>query len=510
MGGLVVWRWQQNHFMAPDAPRVAHLVLIGAPLLGSCEIFRTLAEGYSEPKVAESWTGQAGEAIKDTVLKVFLEDVAPAAFSFPGAFQLLPAVPSEGSASCVPVPEKEEGPVPFSPGDYFSLSFWGLGNGGVPGGPGQKIIQDAISRFRDGLGVSESEFTKMFSGVLATAKAFRGDFERKLRPSKIPVTAYSSEYFKTPYQAWVEPRSGEISWPFLMHGDGRVIWQSAGAARDTRRHVEAFAGLRSVHGDLPNSDRFEREFIDKRLSEIVQAHRILGALRVLSRDAAFLTAYRQAFQRKTVGLLDWARMETALLGQSLPPSTERDADMSAQQQVVEGFNRQVDSQPDPVLALNDLRGKHGLADRGPGARDFGQIRELAASLEMNAARHVERPTLGDVSLLKAVSALGRQGSALVVANRPKAAVGPLTEADLLAQNIPTRYDFVAKVRQLKASIVANLGMAFFAAGDCQKAEEYLRRADAQANPYARSYLRRPCTDARTGRTIQLSPAPGPR
>src|SRR5688572_6622878 len=78
MGGLVAWQWAAQHGGGADGgPRARHLVLVGSPVAGSCEMFRVLSDGYTAPTVHPDYATAFGRLMKpitDTALKWFTTD----------------------------------------------------------------------------------------------------------------------------------------------------------------------------------------------------------------------------------------------------------------------------------------------------------------------------------------------------------------------------------------------------------------------------------------------------
>jgi pimeloyl-ACP methyl ester carboxylesterase len=483
MGGLVAWQWAAQHGRGADGgPRARHLVLVGSPVAGSCEMFRVLSDGYTAPTVHPDYATAFGRLMKpitDTALKWFTTDALAAAYTFPSVFELLPAVPDEALEGCVPVPRRDGEVVRRERGDYYVPAFWSAPFG-------QTVLTPAVvARYR----AAGIDPVRRLEAVLDVAARFR----RSLRVDAldVPVALYSSEVFNTPVQADVHA-DFRVDWTkHQRYGDGRVEWTSAVALRHGRRHVEWYRELLSVHGDLTSDERFEKHFVNGRLPALVQANVVLTAMRRLLEVPGLVDAARRA----RLAPVSWEVLEAARSGRSLTPD-QRDADVVADQQLVDRFVRAVTAPAGDVVARVDAaRRAQDAAGRDPDANA-----RVAAPLGVAARDLARTDLLGDVGDLKKTAAYGRLGSALTFAGYPAAAIGPLRNAQARLAALPPeiRARYPSDVQRIDAAVTGNLGIALFKSGACEDAEPILREALALGNRYAAGYLRQPCRDGVTG------------
>jgi len=81
MGGLVAWSWKNLYYQKGHYDfYLARLLLLSAPLQGSCEMLRMLLMGYRP----------IPGGLHETSYKFLFDYLLPATYTFPSLFQLLP------------------------------------------------------------------------------------------------------------------------------------------------------------------------------------------------------------------------------------------------------------------------------------------------------------------------------------------------------------------------------------------------------------------------------------
>lgn len=287
-GGVVAWAWQQKY--GADNPRVRHLILLGSPLKGSCEIARTLLEGFQGaiPREKPDAKWLALDWMQRLFRNILTGELRSAAFTFPSTFQILPRfldgepLATKLDRGCLITTTSNGTDIPT---DFLAPAFWRTT-------AGRAVIGDAWKQIGD---PDLEVFLTRLDKVLQMAKDFRLD----LTHSNLPVTYfYSSDYPTTQKVLLPNARVGRdeaVLLPAL--GDGRVPFGTIldACGNGLMRSIR----VTEKHGDLPKSKPFEEEIqsllpavADFAAIDRVFKQDLAGAVRVLQLDPASTAALR--------------------------------------------------------------------------------------------------------------------------------------------------------------------------------------------------------------------------
>lgn len=205
MGGLVVWWWQQEFYSKSRYPfEVQHLILLGTPLQGSCEMARMLLLGYQD--IPEKFYNSSGErsylshvAYRQVFIH-FFETLRPAALTYPSIFQLLPLPPSDNERlACIRDQALPDDPIV----DYFSPATWS-------NSPRHRLFLDKILKEdpwkETGLGDREA-FMQRVSRAVDAGRDFRKALVLK---TAIPLTMFGSNSYYTVEQVVIGSKQGVL------------------------------------------------------------------------------------------------------------------------------------------------------------------------------------------------------------------------------------------------------------------------------------------------------------
>ena len=240
MGGLVVSRWLQTTPKHDRPVAVERVVLVGTPLLGSCEAARMLLQGYG--------AADGSGVIEDQLVKRLFDSAKPALFTFPSLFQLLPKF-SEDTA-CLKMPATVGGQAVAL--RHHSPDFWiGAPNrrGGLKGGSGARL-----TKFAAASGMSIEEYEASVRAAVEAGARFRSTFDSKPRDEGYSIIyAYSTSKdmaagynLKWSQDGWFEI----VGAASKVKGDGRVVPRSA---RNEGTGAERWMSRLQIglsHGDL--------------------------------------------------------------------------------------------------------------------------------------------------------------------------------------------------------------------------------------------------------------------
>lgn len=272
MGGLIAWYWQQVYGRDPGPVR--HIALLGAPLTGSCEMFRTLLHGYE--------LSGSDSVLKKLGARLLLGDrLRAAAFTFPGALEVLPAVPDKAEDGCI---EEPVGLGDTKASNYFRIDWWEKGVGSyLLGEPWEQLKSLGKSREE-----RRRKFFDWFGSALAVANKFRTK-SLDLSQRHIPVTYFYSRDFGTPGKARAIPdkmRRYRSIFEVMPSGDGRITRASVlhleglFAQPASQAGGKAFWECHERHGRLPEDERFTN-WLSERLTDlhrVTQASKLAGLL----------------------------------------------------------------------------------------------------------------------------------------------------------------------------------------------------------------------------------------
>jgi len=302
MGSLVAWSWK-NRFYGPSRREyeftLSNLVVLGAPLHGSCEILRMLLLGY-KPATGAGAVERSGYAVLFGPLKA-------AAYTFPSVFELLvpsPASPADNDlrTSCLVVDSGVSGAATavdhFNPAVWDKTLFPALEPGFLSRWFGTKPVWDQ-------LGMSRASFLTLFTRLLETGKRFRKEFRQQEEPIGGPDSAQSrlhyfySERRDTVYQ--VQVSRGQIVGKALPQGDGRVPVTSA-LNEGYRSSSASLTSLSEGHGELIKDPNF-LSWLKYKLSDAVKARRVQGGIEALWSDPMGRAVLTQEIRERGGGVV---------------------------------------------------------------------------------------------------------------------------------------------------------------------------------------------------------------
>jgi pimeloyl-ACP methyl ester carboxylesterase len=287
MGGLVAWWWlYQYHGFATQPSRypfrgIHHVVLLGTPLDGTCDIIRMLMEGYREIPDRSYSPDPLKRIAYRKLYEIFFDDLKPAALTFPAIFQLLPTPGPDEQKACLLQALPQGGSKVI---DYFDITSWD--DHCPPGTPNcdalySTALKNHPAKTRDDemawdtIGMDKSTFMERLRLSVDAGKEFRATMSQSLELSKkfsypFAVTLFGSKKFETTTKLvvkWVDPVwclpftsiclstghfEATIVRPVAGNGDGRVLESSS---RPDLHGVHKQLTT-SEHGSLLEDDNF--------------------------------------------------------------------------------------------------------------------------------------------------------------------------------------------------------------------------------------------------------------
>ena len=287
MGGLVAWWWLHHYHGFADQPArypfrsIRHIVLLGTPLDGTCDIIRMLMEGYQEIPDRSYSPDPLKRIAYRKLYELFFDDLKSAALTFPSIFQLMPTSGSDENKACLLQALPQGGTKVL---DYFDITSWD--NHCPAGTPNCDTLYSTALKNRpdktrddhmawDLTGMDKSTFMERLKISVDAGKEFRTDMNRSLDLSKqfsypFDITLFGSKKFETTTKLvvkWVEPlwcvpftstclSPGHFETtmvrPVAGNGDGRVLESSA---RPELHHIQKQLTT-SEHGSLLEDDNF--------------------------------------------------------------------------------------------------------------------------------------------------------------------------------------------------------------------------------------------------------------
>ena len=262
-GAVVAWQWQQTH--DPTAAGVEHLVLFGAPLAGTCEAVQFLIEGFGPG------AGEPNDFITRLGYRVLMGELRPTAFTFPGAFQLVP----EGCLEKLTV--RASGPPEASPLAPRSIEFW-------KGPIGRQIIDDPWTE----LEVSADTFWAALEHAIAEAgRSMPDPSRRRVRnvraffsnehptARQIRLVVDGSDHILSDEEVEKAGLGKDNPIVVTAPGDGRVL---ACDSPDCPLKDVCREKISLAHGLLGDSERF-RSYAQFHLPAVVKALAVRAAVR---------------------------------------------------------------------------------------------------------------------------------------------------------------------------------------------------------------------------------------
>lgn len=263
MGAVLAWHWK-NNYAAQEVGRypskrktsksssrgerpfeLVALVVVGAPLRGSCEVARMLVQGYS---AADHATGSEKIGIG-----LLFAGAHPAIFTFPSAFELLP---SDGG--CLKVKDGNN----YADQDLLRIGTWH--NNGY----------SAIRKFAKEAGFdTRDEYLSLVQGAINAAARFRTKFDTSQRDDRVFFLYSQSFPMQSGYLAetkddWLRLNTGALRAD--KSGDGRVIKESA-YPENPDGVIGLSWPLSSGHDRLINDKEFS-QFLTDVLSRYIKEH----------------------------------------------------------------------------------------------------------------------------------------------------------------------------------------------------------------------------------------------
>lgn len=263
MGGLVAWHWKNTHLGKNDRPfTMVDLILVGSPLQGSCEIVKTLVEGYSESDDA-SW-------LHKVISKQVFKNAHAAFFTFPSVFEL---IPKYEKCNCF-VRELNGNPFPQDP---FEFGTWHQESG-----------HSVIRKFYNDTGLTEEEYRFLIEHAIQEAKKFHAIFDPRQHKDTVYLlysgsTKMASEYIiENDKKDWLRIKNKGYSYSKL--GDGRVLSESArNKCDETEMDFPIYYHLPTeTHGSLLKDDQFKMFIKDSLMDEIDKRIKIESTYNILN------------------------------------------------------------------------------------------------------------------------------------------------------------------------------------------------------------------------------------
>jgi pimeloyl-ACP methyl ester carboxylesterase len=271
MGGIVAWHWKHRYAASQRPFKLIGLVVLGSPLLGTCEAGRMLIQGYKAPRDSPSWEKWATDNI--------FGQAHAAVLTFPSVYQLLPAFDRE--RPCI-VTRRVDGT--YSPQNHHSIDLWLGREGGKSGllGAGGKKLKELARQAN----MSEKEYRDAVEYAVGRGHSFRQKFKPKLDDDDHVILLYS-EYFRVTRRVTVGTDTGGWYWikEFEVDsGDGRVPTHSA-------KNETFFDPLKASryrldldHGDLPKDPEFGTIVRDN-VVPLIQRLKTIQAATIVATDS---------------------------------------------------------------------------------------------------------------------------------------------------------------------------------------------------------------------------------
>lgn len=242
MGGRMFWHWKNRHPTQDERPfTLLSLVLVGSPVLGSCEVARMLIDGYMP------YYGATGFA--EFAYDLIFKNAHGAIFTFPSVFQLLPK-----DDACVAL-EGSAGPAEQS---LLTLDFW------------KRRFKSHFLEFARSTGMPGNtdagrlqKYEELVSAALAKARDFRLAFKEDQGDDFVHYIFSSRLKMHDRYILRSDAGSLKIARKETeVFGDGRVPKYSA-INRDGRRYPNGqIYRLDFGHGELLSDPKL-MDFVDE-------------------------------------------------------------------------------------------------------------------------------------------------------------------------------------------------------------------------------------------------------
>jgi pimeloyl-ACP methyl ester carboxylesterase len=261
MGGLLAWHWK-NRFRGKRPFCLAALVIVGSPLEGSCEIVRTLIEGYS-PGDTANW-------FEKRITQAVFKKAHAALFTFPSVFQLLP---KPDSCKCL---------ASIRNGNRLSLKPFNFGTWH------RDREHSVLRKFSRDTGLSEQEYRILIEHAIESAERFHSQFDPKHYNDTIYLLYSTSRSMPSGYTVarsgdWLTVTEEQSS--VVGNGDGRVLSSSALNSRGATIGVEGKAWpLTETHGTLMKDQNFSA-FVSTHLQQLIFQKKVLELLAYVLNDA---------------------------------------------------------------------------------------------------------------------------------------------------------------------------------------------------------------------------------
>ena len=467
MGGVITWYWQSKYFKREenDMPRVRRLLLVGAPLHGSCEMVRMLLDGYRDIPEAGFLT--------NVVYSRLFRDLRPAAFTFPSVFQLLPRVPADPSDtydSCLEIPsEAAEDRVAAN---YFDIAFWrgsfGMYSLNKAGAPWVLLTQN-----------DSAKFFSRFTRVLDAAREFRSEIN--LDQLRVPAVLFYSDQHATISKARSKKSGNEyqIEFPFTSQGDGRVAQDSASNHKYQGELQPRPWRLDLTHGELPKDKRFV-SYLVKDLARMIRVEVALAYAKLLLTESKIFDAYYKAGGRA---------IAVSALTADLDATWRQELEI-----VVNAVNAEIQERTGRVQTYTEVKQLQQGTPEDNAARNRALVPALEAVLKDD----------GQLPDAQRPYAVGRLGFAHFYAGNYRAAVAPLQEAYQLVQRIPESQRSKANEQEFVANVTGLLGASLLQTGACEKAAPFLEQGRKLGNRTATVAMTITCIEASTGKAVALT------
>ncbi len=468
MGGLVTWAWNQGHEAGRFSPKhkVAAIVILGAPIKGSCEILRMVQSGYVQPtdytgysdsdSVLSRVRGSANRKVREienALTSLFSQSLRPVVLSWPGALELAPA---SGERPCVSAVFTGPGSEARLPPSHFQSEFWRTQ-------PGNEFLS----------GIDAAAVPSSLEQVLKKAADFRDSFSPS-RP-RAPAFLYFSGLWVTPEHAAIAS-DGHLStrpW-YAIEGDGRVPMESATTGQHWADTFFDVYGIKSAHGDLPMDDDFLKDFFSERLPKFVNALVALQAIQLMLDDAALLEAYAAAGGKPPL-----AADIVHSLGNTRPAAQQPEY-----VQVAAALAAQFRTAYCVKSPCADYAEARAAQDKGAPLAAAGLFTESLAALSPDSP-HV-------------VLAMGNRGMELAKAGKWRSAAVALGQTVENFKNLPDSFDRDPdRIRRFKDVVLANYGRVLAMVGRCEEAAPILKKTKDR-NRFALDSWRSTCVQRDSG------------
>lgn len=253
MGGLVAWTWKNNYLR--DGKKynfdVEHLMLVGSPLLGSCETLRMLILGYKPIPGIDYKVGKLYDFL--------FNDFRKAALTFPSLFQCLP------KGDCFYIIENDK----KYPQNHFNI--------------------DRYKFF-----FKEKELTSQFRSILENAYNFRETFDLSEEPLSRKISYYYSNDLETTKRITLGKKwfiFNDFQYE-MAAGDGRVTEDSAINANNC-----SSIGISRLSDDKPLShDKLLNckeflNYLDRDLRRSMNKRTVIDLSKLINNDPVSLRSF---------------------------------------------------------------------------------------------------------------------------------------------------------------------------------------------------------------------------